>query len=201
MWDLVSQPGIEPLSSAFQSGFLTTGSPGKSQELYFKICCILMMTNEQLNWLTDWWRFSSVAQLCLTLPSIHWSSLKLMSIGSVMPSNHLIFCRPLLLLPSILPSIRVFFQWVSSERQKALLLPEDCQYRAALGIASGERITASWNYSRQLIEGKPGVASKVSWASYRLFWKILQTKEEEAVLDIWDLGPLVVGCMSYNPEC
>ena len=33
---------------------------------------------------------------------------KLMSIESVMPSNHLIFCHPLLLLPSIFPSIRVF---------------------------------------------------------------------------------------------
>ena len=33
---------------------------------------------------------------------------KPMSIGSVMPSNHLILCRPLLLLPSIFPSIRVF---------------------------------------------------------------------------------------------
>ena len=37
------------------------------------------------------------------------SLLKLMSIQSVMPSNHLILCRPLLLLPSIFPSIRVFF--------------------------------------------------------------------------------------------
>ena len=36
------------------------------------------------------------------------SLLKLMSIESVMPSNHFIFCRPLLLLPSIFPSIRVF---------------------------------------------------------------------------------------------
>ena len=36
------------------------------------------------------------------------SSLKLMSIKSVMPSNHLILCHPLLLLPSIFPSIRVF---------------------------------------------------------------------------------------------
>ena len=36
------------------------------------------------------------------------SLLKLMSIESVMPSNHLIFCRPLLLPPSIFPSIRVF---------------------------------------------------------------------------------------------
>ena len=34
--------------------------------------------------------------------------LKLMSIESVMPSNHLILCRPLLPLPSIFPSIRVF---------------------------------------------------------------------------------------------
>ena len=36
------------------------------------------------------------------------SLFKLMSIESVMPSNHLIFCRPLLLPPSIFPSIRVF---------------------------------------------------------------------------------------------
>ena len=36
------------------------------------------------------------------------SLLKFMSIESVMPSNHLILCRPLLLLPSIFPSIRVF---------------------------------------------------------------------------------------------
>ena len=37
-----------------------------------------------------------------------WSLLKLMSVESVMPSNHLIVCRPLLLLPSVFPSIRVF---------------------------------------------------------------------------------------------
>jgi len=43
-------------------------------------------------------------------PVLHclWSLLKLMSIKSVMPSHHLILCRPLLLLPSIFPSIRVF---------------------------------------------------------------------------------------------
>ena len=37
-----------------------------------------------------------------------WSLLKLMSIELVMPSNHLILCRPLLVPPSIFPSIRVF---------------------------------------------------------------------------------------------
>ena len=40
--------------------------------------------------------------------SISWSLLKLMSIELVMPSNRLILCRPLLLLPSILPSISFF---------------------------------------------------------------------------------------------
>ena len=64
---------------------------------------------------------SSVAQSCPTLcdpmnlstpglPVHHnsWSLLKLMSIESVMPSSHLILCHPLLLLPPIPPSIRVF---------------------------------------------------------------------------------------------
>ena len=37
-----------------------------------------------------------------------WNLLKLMSMELVMPSNHLIFCHPLLILPSIIPSIRVF---------------------------------------------------------------------------------------------
>ena len=45
------------------------------------------------------------ASLCITNS---WSSPKLMSIELVMPSNHLILCFPLLLLPSIFPSIRIF---------------------------------------------------------------------------------------------
>ena len=50
------------------------------------------------------WTAAHQASLSIINP---WSSLKLMSIESVMPSNHLIFCHPLL-LPSIFPSIRVF---------------------------------------------------------------------------------------------
>ena len=56
-------------------------------------------------------QFSSVAQSFLSLrnPLNHRPlGLKLMSIESVMPSNHLILCSPLLLPPSIFPSIRVF---------------------------------------------------------------------------------------------
>ena len=51
------------------------------------------------------WTAAGQASLSITNS---WSLLKLISIESVMPSNHLILCRPLLLLPSIYPSIRVF---------------------------------------------------------------------------------------------
>ena len=51
------------------------------------------------------WTVARQASLSITNS---WSLLKLMSIESVMPSNHLILCCPLLLLPSIFPSIRVF---------------------------------------------------------------------------------------------
>ena len=66
-------------------------------------------------------QFTSFAQSCLTLCNSmdcsmpaslsitnSWSLVKLMSIESVMPSNYLILCHRLLLLPSIFPSIRAF---------------------------------------------------------------------------------------------
>ena len=77
------------------------------------------------SWCFEWhWsvQFNPVAQSCPTLCdpmncSIHKTSLsiinsrsllKLVSIKWVMPSNHLILCHPILLLPSIFPSIRIF---------------------------------------------------------------------------------------------
>ena len=51
------------------------------------------------------WTAAHQASLSLTTS---WSLLRLMSIELVMPSNHLFFCHPILLLPSFLPSIRVF---------------------------------------------------------------------------------------------
>ena len=52
------------------------------------------------------WAAARWASLSFT---VSWGLLRLMSFESVMPSNHLILCRPLLLLPSIFPSIRVFY--------------------------------------------------------------------------------------------
>ena len=127
--NLVPQSGTEPAYPALQGGFLTTAQPEKSHDKSFP-CTFLflcLLYNHLVGTATTIipvllkLQFSSVAQSCLTLcdpmncstpglPSItnSWSSLKLMSIESVMPSSHLMFCRPLLLLPPIPPSIRVF---------------------------------------------------------------------------------------------
>ena len=56
--------------------------------------------------------------------TISWSLLKPMSIKLVMPSNHLIFCHPLLLLPAIFPSIRFF----SNESTLRIRWPKDWSF-------------------------------------------------------------------------
>ena len=64
---------------------------------------VQLLSNVRL--FTTPWTTAHQASLSITNT---WSLLKLISIESLMPSNHLILCRPLLLPHSILPSIRVF---------------------------------------------------------------------------------------------
>ena len=70
---------------------------------YFAVCSTFQFSSVQS--LSRVWTTACHSSLSITNSQ---SLLKLMSIESVMPSNHLILCRPLLLLPSIFPSIRVF---------------------------------------------------------------------------------------------
>ena len=71
-------------------------------------CCVYVSVQFSCSFMSDSatpWATAHQASLSIT----SFRSLpKFMSIKSVMPSNHLILCRPLLLLPSIFPSIRVF---------------------------------------------------------------------------------------------
>ena len=72
------------------------------------------------------------------------SLLKLMSVELVMPSNHLILCRPLLLLPSIFPSIRV----VSNESVLRIRLPKywsfvGYEFEQASGVGDGQEFFIS----------------------------------------------------------
>ena len=68
----------------------------------FHCCC---SATQSCLTVCDPWTAGCQASLSFT---ISWSLLKLMSIELVMPSNHLILCQPLLVWPSIFPSIRVF---------------------------------------------------------------------------------------------
>ena len=74
----------------------------------FKVLCYVFSSVQSLScvrlFVTPW---TAARQASLSITNSQ-SLLKLMSIESVMPPNHLILCRPLLLPPSILPSIRVF---------------------------------------------------------------------------------------------
>ena len=74
-----------------------------STSLAFQFSSVQLLSHVQL-FATAW---IPARQASLSITNF-WSSLKLMSIKLVMPSSHLILCRPLLLLPSIFPSIRVF---------------------------------------------------------------------------------------------
>ena len=71
--------------------------------LSFQFSSVQLLSPVQL-FVTPW---TAAHQASLSITS-SWSLLKLMSIESVLPSSHLILCRPLLLQPSISPSIRVF---------------------------------------------------------------------------------------------
>ena len=72
--------------------------------MYFNLVTVVLSLNHV-------WLFATPCTVAHQAPlsfTVSWSWLKLIYIESVMPSNHLILCCPLLLLPSIFPSIRVF---------------------------------------------------------------------------------------------
>ena len=96
-----------PSATMSTSPLSTSLSPSSSVQFSRSVCPTL-------------WTAACHASLSITNS---WSSLKLMSIESVMPSNHLILCRPLLLLPSIFPSIRVFSDTHSRLKVAERILP------------------------------------------------------------------------------
>ena len=93
----------------FQLWFTVKVSTNVHYAIVTQVLCIFSLSSVQSLirvWLfvTPW---TAACQASLSMTN-SWSPPKPMSIESVMPSSHLILCRPLLLLPSIFPSIRVF---------------------------------------------------------------------------------------------
>ena len=114
MWDPPG-PGVTPVLPQLAGRFFTTGLPGKycrkpltckKKERKKATSAISSVQSLSCVWLfvTPW---TAAHQASLSITN-SWSLLKLMSIESVVPSNHLILCLPPLLLHSIFPSIRVF---------------------------------------------------------------------------------------------
>ena len=120
MWDL-PRPGIKPGSPVLAHGSFTTAP---------SVAAVQSLTHVWF-FLTPW---TAVHQPSLSF-TISQSLLKLMSIELVMPSNHLILCHPLPLLPSIFPSIIVF----SNESLLCISWPEDWSF--------GLSISPSYEYS------------------------------------------------------
>ena len=97
---LDSWPGIEPAPPALEGEVLVTGPPGKSRPCIF----VVQLLSHVWLFVTPW---IATHQASLSF-TVSRSLLKLKSFELMMPSNHLILCRPLLLLPSVSPSFRVF---------------------------------------------------------------------------------------------
>ena len=99
---LQSQSAMILESKKIKSVTVSTFSPPNCHEMI--LSSVHFSRSVMSNSLRPW---TAACQASLSIPNSR-SLLKLLSIESVMPSSHLILCRPLLLPPSILPSIRVF---------------------------------------------------------------------------------------------
>ena len=100
----LSDTGIEsasPTSPALAGRILATSTTWETPTLIFSS---VQLFSHVLHFAIPW---TAASQASLSITN-SWSLLKLMSIELVMPFNHLTLCCPLLLLPSIFPSIRVF---------------------------------------------------------------------------------------------
>ena len=117
---------------------------------------------------TPW---TAAHQASLSIPN-SWSLLKLMTIESVMPTNHLILCHPLLLLPSIFPSIRVF----SNESALRIRWPK------------------YWSFSFNINHSTLDVALGQNWALWNLGVSArMDTQDCALSVDI-----LVPGCLTHG---
>ena len=95
---------INSLRNLISSVIETNSEPYSDLSIHFHTFSSVQLLSHVRLFATPW---TAACQASLSIINC-WSPPKPMSIESVMPSNHLTLCRPLLLLPSIFPSIRVF---------------------------------------------------------------------------------------------
>ena len=117
-------------------------------------CCYSVATSVQLFETT--WTATRHAPLSFTISQ---SLLRFMSIESVMPSNHLILCHPLLLLPSIFPSIRVF------SNESVLLLRWPKYWKFSFSISPSNEYSGLISFRMDCFDflGVQGILKSLLW--------------------------------------
>ena len=134
-------------------------APDRLQLHFLSVAIVVQLLSHVQLFVTSW---TAARQVSLFL-SISRSLLKVMSTESVIPSNHLILCHPLLLLPSIIPSIRVFsnelalhIRWLKYWSFSFGISPfNDC---SSIQYTTGEE----W---RNIFRKNEGVGPKRKWGS------------------------------------
>ena len=118
-------PWVNFAGCVFLGDCLLCGSYPYFQHVAFSCFSLVSQSLSRIQLFATPWTAACQASLSITNS---WSLLKLMSIELVMPSNHLIFCCLLLLLPSVFLSLRVF----SKESVLRIRWPKDCGFSFSL---------------------------------------------------------------------
>ena len=145
-------------------------------------------------WLSQVWLFATswtaTHQASLSITNSR-SLLKLMSIKSVMPSNPLTFCHPLLLLPSIFPSIRVF----SNKSVLHIRWGKDWSCLTCTQISQEAGMVVWYSYLLKNFPQFVVIHSQRLWCSQWsrsrcFFWNSLAFSMIQQMLAIWSLAPV-----------
>ena len=148
--------------------------------IYSCLLCVCAQLLSRVYLFVTPWTVPHQASLSITNSQ---SFLKFMSMESVMPFNHLILCHPLLLLPSILPSIRVFSsesvlctRWPKSGASaSALVLPMNIQDLFPLGLTGWISLQS---------KGPSGVFSNTTVQKHQ-FFGFLHSPTLTSIHDYW----------------
>ena len=137
--------------------------------------------------------------------TISWSLLKLISIESVIPSKHLIFCRPLLLLFTIFPSIRVFSNELTlwkSPKYWSLPISSPTEYSGLISFRINwfDLLIVQGNL-KSLLQHHNSKASILQYLAFFMvqLWHLYTTTGKAIALTIWHL--LAEWCLGFLIYC
>ena len=109
--------------------------------------------------------------------TISWSLPKFMSIELVMPSNHLILCHPLLLLPSVFPNIRLF-SWVGFELALCIRWPKYWSF----SISPSNEYSGLISFRMDWFKMKTKLASRWKPASHEGWFQVSNNLKNKLIL-------------------